>query len=408
MKSWGLQRQVLHSLLAAGLLFPLAACAPAPAVITPAENGLPALVLVNGVIIDGTGAAPQLDAVLVIQGEKITALGPRSRVALPQKSKVVDLQGSTILPGFINAHVHDAFDADRLKAWAAAGVTTVRDEGAFFSLQTARYRETKSASLKDPALARLVSAGQMITVPGGYGSLQVTSPEDAAQKVADELDQGADLVKLALEDGYAGRSGLPKLSSEELAAVISTAHKRGKLVSAHVTQGVYLQAAVEAGIDDAAHMVYNDFPPGLIARMVQQDIYIVPTLTVLEAYGSLEPTQRNLREFVAAGGKVALGNDYTRIPQNNFDHFDLGMPMHEIERMAEAGLTPMQIIVAATKNAAHVSGLEQVLGTLEVGKIADVLVVGGDPLVDLQALQVVRMVIHGGQVIREETPDNSE
>ncbi|HWT82586.1 MAG TPA: amidohydrolase family protein, partial [Candidatus Methylomirabilis sp.] len=275
----------------------------------------------------------------------------------------------------------------------------------FSSLGAANYGEIKSASLKTPELARLVSGGQMITVPGGYGSLFVTSPEDAAQKVDAELDQGADLIKLSLEDGYAGRSGLPKLSPEELAAVISAAHKRGKLVSAHVTQGNYMQMAVDAGVDDAAHMIYDGFPPGLIQRMVQEDIYIVPTLTVLEAYGVLEPTQRNLREFVAAGGKVALGNDYTRIPQNNFDHFDLGMPMHEIGRMAEAGITPMQIIVASTSHAAHVCDLEQELGTLEPGKIADVLVVGGDPLADLQALTDVRMVIHGGQVIRDVTRD---
>jgi imidazolonepropionase-like amidohydrolase len=96
---------------------------------------------------------------------------------------------------------------------------------------------------------------------------------------------------------------------------------------------------------------------------------------------------------------VALGNDYTDIPQNNFPHFELGMPMHEIERMAESGMTAMQIIVAATRNAAHVCGLDDELGTLETGKTADVLVVNGDPLRDLNALTNVRLVIHRGIVI---------
>ncbi|MFN2284643.1 MAG: amidohydrolase family protein, partial [Anaerolineae bacterium] len=142
----------------------------------------------------------------------------------------------------------------------------------------------------------------------------------------------------------------------------------------------------------------------LIAHLVEQDVYVVPTLTVLEAYGALSGAQSNLRRFVDAGVPIALGNDYTRIPQNNFDHFDLGMPMHEIQRMSEAGMTPMQIIVAATHNAAHVCGLENDLGTLEAGKAADVLVVDGDPLQDLQALENIRLVIHNGVIIRDERP----
>jgi hypothetical protein len=127
---------------------------------------------------------------------------------------------------------------------------------------------------------------------------------------------------------------------------------------------------------------------------------MVPTLTVMEAYGSLAGSQDNLRRFVALGGRVALGNDYTDPPQNAFPHFELGMPMWEVRRMAEAGMTAMQVIVAATRNAAHVCGLEDRLGTLEPGKLADVLVVDGDPVRDLGALTQVRLVIHSGVVIR--------
>jgi imidazolonepropionase-like amidohydrolase len=103
---------------------------------------------------------------------------------------------------------------------------------------------------------------------------------------------------------------------------------------------------------------------------------------------------------VAAGGQVALGNDYSSVPQNGFDHFDLGMPMHEITRMREAGMTPMQIVVAGTRTAARVCGLESDLGVLAEGKIADVLVVDGDPLSDLSALARVRLVVHDGVMIR--------
>jgi len=127
---------------------------------------------------------------------------------------------------------------------------------------------------------------------------------------------------------------------------------------------------------------------------------MVPTLTVFDAYNSLAGAQANVRRFIALGGEVALGSDYTDIPQNNFPHFELGMPMHEIECLAGAGMTPMQIIIAATRNAARVCGLGAELGTLEVGKTADVLVVNGDPLTNLAVLANPRLVIHLGEIIR--------
>ena len=103
----------------------------------------------------------------------------------------------------------------------------------------------------------------------------------------------------------------------------------------------------------------------------------------------------------AAGVEIALGNDYSDVPQNNFPHFELGMPMYEIRRMSDAGMTPAQIIVSATSNAARVCQLERSLGTVEAGKVADLFVVSGDPLRDLSALTAVRLVVHGGAVIRD-------
>jgi imidazolonepropionase-like amidohydrolase len=106
----------------------------------------------------------------------------------------------------------------------------------------------------------------------------------------------------------------------------------------------------------------------------------------------------NLRRFVEAGGKMALGTDFAGAP--NID-FDLGMPMDEIIYMTQAGMTPTQIIVAATRNAARVSHLGHQLGTLRVGKIADILIVNGAPLQDVNALADIRMVLRDGVVIRD-------
>ena len=356
-----------------------------------------------GTLIDGTGADPISDAALVIQDGHIIAVGPREEADIPTGAKQIEVPGATILPGFINAHVHDTFDQEQLAAWAWDGVTTVRDEGI---LDNSRDLETLMAwhteAAQQPQLARLVSAGYMIGPPGGYGQKLVSTSKKLAQTVADECMAGVDLIKFAMEDGYAQRQNLPVFTDEEIAAIVTEAHARGKRVSVHVTDAQFLPAVLDAGVDDIAHIQWNSVSDALIAHLVEQDVYVVPTLTVLEAYGALSGAQSNLRRFVDAGVPIALGNDYTRIPQNNFDHFDLGMPMHEIQRMSEAGMTPMQIIVAATRNAAHICDLENKLGTLEVGKLADVLVVDGDPLQDLQALKDVHLVIHGGVIIRDE------
>ena len=193
------------------------------------------------------------------------------------------------------------------------------------------------------------------------------------------------------------RTKIPTLSAEEAAAIVDTAHGRGSRVSAHVTASQDLWRALNAGVDDVAHMVTNPLTDQLVDKMLEDDVYWVPTLELWNRVGYGEQRAiANLRKFVEAGGQVALGTDYAGYNAE----FDLGMPMTEIELMGEAGMTPAQIIVAATNNAAHVCHLDHELGTLEAGKIADVLVVDGDPLENIHALTDVRMVIHNGVVIR--------
>jgi imidazolonepropionase-like amidohydrolase len=361
------------------------------------------LALVNGTLIDGTGADPLPDAALVIQEGRVIAVGPRAEINVPDDAKIIDVQGSTILPGFINAHVHLGFDEEKLEAWAQGGVTTVRDLGAFRSPDLFSRRD---ALLMDNGYARLVAAGPIVTVPEGYPmapwgvkGLPVTSPEDAASKINGLLDDGADVIKIAVESGYIFSEKIPVLSAEEAAAIVSVAHERGTVVSAHVTASQDLGRALDAGVDDIAHMITNPLYDGLIEHMLENDVYWVPTLELWKnvGYGDRRAIV-NLAKFVEAGGKVALGTDYAGYNAE----FDLGMPITEIELMQKAGMTPMQIIVAGTKNGAHVCNLDHELGTLEAGKIADVLVVDGDPLEDIHALTNIRMVLHNGVVIRDE------
>jgi imidazolonepropionase-like amidohydrolase len=386
-----------RALLFAALGLAIGACATEPRNFLTGD----ALVLVNGTLIAGTGAPPLPDAALVIRGERIVFAGRRAQVTISADADVVDVGGATILPGFIDAHVHGAYSAANLEAWAQAGVTTVRDEavnlsGVLLSDLIAR----RDTAWYAPRYARLISAGWMITAPGGYRRLGVGTADEARQKVTEELDQGADLIKVAVEDGIAGQTDLPVLSTEALLAAVATAHARNRLVSAHITDARFLQNIVDAGVDDAAHVAWDAVPDALFLRMIARNITLVPTLTIYEPFGALAGAQANLRRFLQLGGSVAMGDDYAGLSPSRNAHFVLGMPMPEILWMAEAGMTPMQIIVAATRTAARVCGLEAELGTLDPGRIADVLVVDGDPLRDLAAFQSVRLVLHRGTVIR--------
>lgn len=132
--------------------------------------------LVNGTIIDGTGGPPIANGVLVVKDEVITAVGSKAQVSIPAGAKLVNVQGSAILPGIINAHVHNAYDESRLKNWALHGVTTVRDEGILSTLTLSQALTVRDNIRQKPECARLVSAGFIITVPGGYGGMAVTSP----------------------------------------------------------------------------------------------------------------------------------------------------------------------------------------------------------------------------------------
>jgi imidazolonepropionase-like amidohydrolase len=359
----------------------------------------------GGTLIDGTGAPPLPNAVIIIKNEYIVSVGSLKDTEIPDGAKVIRLKGSTILPGFINAHIHHGYNKRNLKTWAKNGVTTVRDLGGNPKNNLFSWR---NKSLKNPQLARLVAAGPMVTVPGGYPKvpwgaptgLPVKSPDDARKKTIKLLDDGADIIKIALESGASFRRKIPVLSLDEAKAIVNAAHQRGTIVSAHVLTSNDLEKALEAEVDDIAHMVTDDPSDDLIKRVVKQGVYWVPTLELWHGVGHRlgKVAVNNLRRFVKAGGLVALGTDFDgyNCP------FDLGMPIKEIRWMKQAGMTPMQIIVAATRNASRVCNLEDRIGTLEKGKIADILIVKGNPLEDLEALLKPRMVIHGGQIIRDE------
>jgi imidazolonepropionase-like amidohydrolase len=166
-----------------------------------------------------------------------------------------------------------------------------------------------------------------------------------------------------------------------------------------VTSVVDIDLALDAGVDDLAHMVVDQPLPAQVAqRIADRGVVWVPTLELWYCTGSVSLAVTNLGRFVTAGGMVALGTDF----EGYSCGWDLGMPTTEIGLMRQAGMSAMQIIVAATRNAARVCNLDRELGTVENGKVADLFVIEGDPLFDLDVLLDVRLVIHDGVVIRDE------
>ena len=370
------------------------------------SGGSGTVYLTNCRVIDGSGAPPVDHAVVAFKDGIITAVGPSDSIAIPEGAKTIDLDGATVMPGFINAHVHRAYNEQNLKNWLMAGVTTVRDEAPMASGDFLSERDRLN---KDPAHARIVSATPILTVPGGYGTSSFTSADTAKQVASEYIARGVEIVKISIEDDLQGRTwNLP--TYEMIKVIVDAAHEGGCKVSAHVSHARNLQWAIDAGVDDIAHMVVEPISQETAEQMVRKGIYWVPTLELWNGVSRdyeldwIDVAIANLLSFYKAGGKVALGTDFAGYSIS----FDTGFPITEVNLMRQAGMAPMDIIVAGTKNAAHVCGLEDTLGTIEVGKIADLFVVNGDPLAEgvpfEESFLSVRMVVHGGEIVVDNAP----
>lgn len=376
------------------------------------------ILLRNGLLIDGTGNnVKQVN--IGIKNGKIDFIEESisNDITEEEYDAIIDIDELFVLPGFINAHAHTGFKQldgkncrgfhkEYLKACINEGVTTIRDEGMFLDSTIESVVSCKKDLEKTNSFPKLVTTGKFFSAPGGYGGMEpieVSTIEDAKYQVDKVIDTGIDMIKTVLEDGLDPSTfGLPKLSDELLEAICEKAHNRGVKVSAHVTQAHNLEKLVKAGIDDAGHMVYDELSDELIQEMIDKDICIVPTLTVLkmisDKYGAplLEQGKRNVKKFVQMGGKIGFGDDF--IEQDD-PWYRLGMPRMELLLLKEAGLTNMQIIVAATKNSALICAMQDKIGTVELGKNADLLIVKGNPLDNIENINNVQMVLKDGYIV---------
>jgi len=380
----------------------------------------------GGTLIDGTGRPPRPNAAILIENGRIAAVGDAAEIEAPPEADIIDVPGKTILPGLIDAHDHlhhtnrDLNEratrplsltmmqiADNLRVTLTAGITTVRDAAGLdlgFKLAVEQGLIpgprllisltiiSRTGGIEDPRTRSGVDLSWR-NLPG-LPSPVADGVEECRKRVREVLHAGADVVKCASTGGVSSQTltaTVQTLSRAELDTIVEEARYMEKRTMCHAHGGPGLQAAVDAGIDSIEHGICLSRTPDLLAQMAAQGTFLVPTLRVLhlhrlrgtpwakqkadELYGDALATVRMAME---AGVRVAMGSD-----AGAFGH---GHNAAELQHLVEAGMTPMEAIVAATRTASECLGLEADIGTLERGKYADLLVVDGDPLADVGLL----------------------
>lgn len=343
--------------------------------------------VIGAAVFDGSGGPVLPDRTVVVHDGRIIELGSAGEVQAPATARVIDGAGATLLPGLVDLHVH--LDFARPETVLAGGVTTVRDLG----WPAGRLGELRRHADERPSRSpRLEFAGQIVTAPGGYPTragwaptgtaIEVDGPERAAAAVAALADAGAAVIKVALDE----RAG-PTLPLDTLAAVVRAAAGRGLGVTAHVCGTAEVAKALDAGLGELAHWPFGaELPAGLIRRMAAS-LTVIPTLHI-------DPTparRRGVAAFVAAGGRVLYGTDLGNQGPPP------GVDVRELALLVEAGLSPAAALASATALAAAHLGLIDA-GRVATGQRADLLLVEGDPLTDLEALTRIRLVSRAGWI----------
>ena len=409
------------------------------AVFVLAANAAGTTALVGGTVVDLDGDSPIENAVIVVEGERIAAIGAAGSVEIPEGAEQVDASGTWLIPGLMNMHVHlglilpgkmkaelynesEAALALRMAANARetllAGITTIRLPGDTAHADLALMRAINKGQANGP---RIFSAGEALTITAGHGSTKdgktnYDGPDELVKAARTQISAGAKWIKILISGGIStDGGGLAEalMTPEEIHAVIDAAHRFGVKVTAHSGSPAATNIAVDAGLDCVEHGYFLDRPT--LKKMKEHGTWLVPTIVVTApatepffvALGSppwyLE--RRNsagkahwkaLQMAIEEGVNIALGTD--QLPHEPND--GTTATAREAQYYVEAGMTPLEALRSATIETARLLEAEDEIGSIEEGKYADIVAVDKDPTKDIKALRNILLVMKGGKVYR--------
>jgi imidazolonepropionase-like amidohydrolase len=406
-------------------------------------------------LFDGKSKMLLQNGVVLVEGDKIIDVG--SNLVIPAGAQVIDLGDATLAPGFMDAHTHLTLDYSgdynvrRLqeldlnvseqairattfaRATVQAGFTTVRDLGSRF----VSSREFVDVALRNSINKGLIVGPRMLVATKGIGATGghfdptngfrdflfgrepdytdgiADGPEEIRKAVRFEVKNGADVIKAAVSGGVLSLTDevdTPQLTPAEMVALVDESHRLRKKVAVHCHGDQAAREAIEAGVDSIEHGSF--MKPETLARMKEKGTFLTPTLmasewimgklqnypTALQAKAKAATAARSemFRNAVKIGVKISFGTDAAVFPH--------GQNAKEFKVMVDLGMRPIDALKAATSNDADLFGISEKVGTLEKGRLADIIAMPGDPTADITATERVTFVMKEGKIIRKGAP----
>ncbi len=410
-------------------------------------------------LLDGKGGEIRQDACVLIEGSRIKAVGAAREIRIPRGAKVISMHECTLMPGLLDIHLHTSayniltFQNPRVAHFETTpqlqmiyallhaqmcfeqGFTTLRNHP--WVTAYGQHNTAELVALRDAIHMGIVGGPRLLV--GGHAiitnshldllhpgmalrqpGLTADGPWELRKLVRAQLRLGCDYIKTCASGGGGTEKEEPdirNMTQEELDAVVDEAHAFHKRCACHCFTPTAQRMAVRAGVDTIEHCVFTD--DEAIAMMKAENKIIIPTLAhrsdraievrrkagssefVLDKMKKIQPyTKETFQKFHQAGIKIALGTDTQIDPE-------MGTSAYEMEIYVDYGMTPMEAIQTATCNAAEAIGLDREIGTLEPGKLADIIAVEGNPLKDIRILQDkkrIRMIMKEGEIAVCRTP----